>query len=231
MRGAWIEISFCLFTTSLALPSLPVRGAWIEIMSQPRVIATSGSLPVRGAWIEIAPSSSCRASARRRSPCGERGLKLFRCSSWRLAARSLPVRGAWIEMLRRSCNSAHARWSLPVRGAWIEIKPGSKCRRTRFGRSPCGERGLKYIKGHAHHSPPFRRSPCGERGLKYQALTPVLPLNRRSPCGERGLKFLPSGFILVLNWSLPVRGAWIEMPNRVYRAHRALVAPRAGSVD
>ena len=33
--------------------SLPVRGAWIEIMLFPPVVVTTTSLPVRGAWIEI----------------------------------------------------------------------------------------------------------------------------------------------------------------------------------
>ncbi len=55
--------------------------------------------------------------------------------------------------------------SLPVRGAWVEItkRPTTK---NEHGRSPCGERGLKY------QSPivtalNVSRSPCGERGLKY----------------------------------------------------------------
>ena len=35
------------------------------------------SLPVRGAWIEILSSSVRTANPRCRSPCGERGLKYF----------------------------------------------------------------------------------------------------------------------------------------------------------
>ena len=76
----------------------------------------------------------------------------------------------------------------------------------------------------------------------------------RSPCGERGLKF---GLIPKEEWldvslpvrgawieiiyrernadccipSLPVRGAWIEIGRLPADACRALVAPRAGSVD
>ena len=58
--------------------SLPVRGAWIEILLQRRVLQDKReSLPVRGAWIEIALH-----------PPG------YRLRQW-----SLPVRGAWIEML------------------------------------------------------------------------------------------------------------------------------------
>ena len=34
-------------------PSLPVRGAWIEIICMDASTADTQSLPVRGAWIEI----------------------------------------------------------------------------------------------------------------------------------------------------------------------------------
>ena len=34
------------------------------------------------------------------------------------------------------------------------------------------------------------RSPCGERGLKYPRLALDILQRRRSPCGERGLKLL-----------------------------------------
>ena len=79
------------------------------------------------------------------------------------------------------------------------------------------------------------RSPCGERGLKYGvsdkqvAYATSLPVrgawveialidsdarhaDSRSPCGERGLKFIVTAvcheWVLV---SLPVRGAWVEI--------------------
>ncbi len=34
-------------------------------------------------------------------------------------------------------------------------------------RSPCGERGLKYLANRATIRADARRSPCGERGLKF----------------------------------------------------------------
>ena len=34
-------------------PSLPVRGAWIEMRQRRKFAAFRASLPVRGAWIEI----------------------------------------------------------------------------------------------------------------------------------------------------------------------------------
>ena len=35
--------------------------------------------------------------------------------------------------------------SLPMRGAWIEIKNGDALPTIYLSRSPCGERGLKYV--------------------------------------------------------------------------------------
>ena len=59
------------------LKSLPVRGAWIEIVAIDYSSSLSGSLPVRGAWIEMSGSFTAT-----RPPT------------------SLPVRGAWIEIGR-----------------------------------------------------------------------------------------------------------------------------------
>ena len=59
------------------------------------------------------------------------------------------------------------------------------------GRSPYGERGLKYL-GRFVVDLYVCRSPYGERGLKYLNLgNGFLALEaRRSPYGERGLKYL-----------------------------------------
>ena len=56
------------------------------------------------------------------------------------------------------------------------------------------------------------RSPCGERGLKCQRQRRADSARRRSPCGERGLKYIIQHAIEGSEKSLPVRGAWIEMP-------------------
>ena len=78
------------------VPSLPTRGAWIEIFrirervagaavaphagSVDRNVAplgtklpTDASLPTRGAWIEILPAISASLNPQSRSPRGERG--------------------------------------------------------------------------------------------------------------------------------------------------------------
>ena len=57
------------------------------------------------------------------------------------------------------------------------------------GRSPSGERGLKYTRGTRHDRRLRRRSPSGERGLKYtERLRAADEGCGRSPSGERGLK-------------------------------------------
>ena len=56
--------------------SLPVRGAWIEMLEVPTPFGSDASLPVRGAWIEI----------------------LYQWGVYITANASLPVRGAWIEI-------------------------------------------------------------------------------------------------------------------------------------
>ena len=52
VRGAWIEIIPGRDVVWIR-PSLPVRGAWIEIDEGNPAVEISTSLPVRGAWIEI----------------------------------------------------------------------------------------------------------------------------------------------------------------------------------
>ena len=50
--------------------------------------------------------------------------------------------------------------SLPVRGAWVEMAGMRSMTRAQVGRSPCGERGLKFVgavrPGHSGRSLPVR---------------------------------------------------------------------------
>ena len=56
------------------------------------------SLPMRGAWIEMISRRIPISISVRRSPCGERGLKC-KFMAWRaVEVESLPMRGAWIEI-------------------------------------------------------------------------------------------------------------------------------------
>ena len=98
-----------------------------------------------------------------------------------------------------------------MRGAWIEIRRHIRRDWLNYGRSPCGERGLKYQPAR-HKVVSLLSLPV--RGawieIDYKRIKP-LARYCRSPCGERGLKSLPWAGWQGLRWSLPVRGAWIEI--------------------
>ena len=96
-----------------------MRGAWIEISWVPPSFNCRVSLPMRGAWIEILPFEYLVIMFSR-SPCGERGLKSYLMGCYHPIDWSLPMRGAWIEIFVNFASDT-ACWSLPMRGAWIEI--------------------------------------------------------------------------------------------------------------
>ena len=56
--------------------------------------------------------------------------------------------------------------SLPARGAWVEIKQRHDVATRATGRSPHGERGLKFATLDEEGFTEEGRSPHGERGLK-----------------------------------------------------------------
>ena len=87
------------------------------------------SFPARGAWIEIPTSRRTCRTIYRRSPQGERGLKLYRRQVLAFSQMSFPARGAWIEM--ETClMPRYSVVSFPARGAWIEmIRDGRGARR------------------------------------------------------------------------------------------------------
>ena len=104
-----------------AARSLSLRRAWIEIPASSRRRGNSMSLSLRRAWIEI-------SRLRARLPY-----------HW-----SLSLRRAWIEIHPNSRNPDIPP-SLSLRRAWIEITSGVVSVGTGRGRSPYGERGLKYL--------------------------------------------------------------------------------------
>ena len=144
-----------------------------------------------------------------RSPCGERGLKSPHQGGTFSSAASLPVRGAWIEICPPALHVRPLR-SLPVRGAWIEI--GSRDRlNVQTGRSPCGERGLKFPAHLLVRCGAFCRSPCGERGLKLIVRFPRLCRVESLPVRGAWIEIITGSTETEDTESLPVRGAWIEI--------------------
>ena len=51
----------------------------------------------------------------------------------------------------------------------------------------------------------------------------------RSPRGERGLKFLRCAVVPLRRWSLPSRGAWIEMEIRLHLFYKLSSLPSRGA--
>ena len=124
-------------------PSLPSRGARVEIVMTPGAWMTSWSLPSRGARVEImwrCPPLRARAS---RSPRGERGLKYQKGHQRQHHPGSLPSRGARVEIITFYLPVILPHKSLPSRGARVEISSKGTSKFPPECRSPRGERGLK----------------------------------------------------------------------------------------
>ena len=103
--------------------SLPVRGAWVEMARATGPSSGGLSLPVRGAWVEIAETQPGGLILRRRSPCGERGLKFPAYSHTQGGAGRSPCGERGLKFHVGGSRSITDR-SLPVRGAWVEIRRG-----------------------------------------------------------------------------------------------------------
>ena len=105
--------------------------------------------------------------------------------------------------------------SLPMRGAWIEIQSQSRHRDRQNRRSPCGGRGLKYIRS-VSISNGFLVAPHAGGAWIEMNIAGCPGLTAWSlPMRERGLKFQRSSITDRERRSLPMRGAWIEiLPHR-----------------
>ena len=76
-----------------------------------RLVVAVVSLPVRGAWVEMLCALGYDCGDMRRSPCGERGLKFpASCAFCQCQLMSLPVRGAWVE-IQMPCRGRGCRMS------------------------------------------------------------------------------------------------------------------------
>ncbi len=104
------------------------------------------SLSSRRAWIEILIIKTCvTPSITCRSPHGERGLKSRLVIGQRVQGKaSLSSRRAWIEMEEALKEAYKITESLSSRRAWIEMLIYRYVAKSIYGRSPHGERGLKW---------------------------------------------------------------------------------------
>ena len=75
------------------------------------------------------------------------------------------------------------------------------------------------------------RSPYGERGLKFTGNPSSVVASSRSPYGERGLKFQDAGRLGQDDVSLSLRRAWIEITRSSPAGRGATVALLTESVD
>ena len=77
----------------------------------------------------------------------------------------------------------------------------------------------------------YGRSPYGERGLKYHRPVVDRDGRRRSPYGERGLKSVVRVDYHRCLGSLSLRRAWIEIPSFTCTSRGVIVALLTESVD
>ena len=80
------------------------------------------SLPVRGAWIEMMDTASDTPHGFVAPRAGSVDLNTTGTLNVAGSNTSLPVRGAWIEIYLGICQWVSFTLSLPVRGAWIEMR-------------------------------------------------------------------------------------------------------------
>ena len=85
-------------------------------------VVTVKSLPVRGAWVEIVSTDAPSRLRRRRSLCGERGLK-YGVSEKQVeyATGRSPCGERGLKFLPSDDSLMAMKASLPVRGAWVEM--------------------------------------------------------------------------------------------------------------
>ena len=163
------------------------------------------SLPAWGAWIEITGMLEPEKPTPRRSPHGERGLKLKVDIYSPIEEASLPAWGAWIEIQETVTPASHSS-SLPAWGAWIEISKAS-----RKGTRPAS-------------------LPAWGAWIEIQDKKPKPSWKSRSPHGERGLKsFRPSWARQRTRRSLPAWGAWIEIPRQATFCRSGVSLPAWGA--
>ena len=198
---------------------------------RPFPASESPSLPVRGAWVEILRSAKFSFPKYCRSPCGERGLK---CRDFTIQAtvifRRSPCgeRGLKYQPFARASCTLAGRSPCGERGLKYHIVDAAELK-TR--RSPCGERGLK--------STPRCGEPPSLLSLPVRGAWVEISLRRHrrllmiASLPVRGA-WVEIPFTAIISaataMSLPVRGAWVEICFAARNRFADAVAPRAGSV-
>ena len=127
----------------LPIPSLPMRGEWIEINIDILLDEYNKGLSPCGESGLKYLLQMLSHFVRSLSPCGESGLKYAKIYGERIMYLSLPMRGEWIEMYLNVPSCPSPLESLPMRGEWIEIICNYVMYRNTLCLSPCGESGLK----------------------------------------------------------------------------------------
>ena len=143
---------------------------------------------------------------------------------------SLPSRGAWIEMPLHLRGDPR-KLSLPSRGAWIEIAGGPVSGRDGTGSLPSRGAWIEILQYIMAQCAKFGRSPHGERGLKFNQLSAVGLYPRSLPSRGAWIEIWWSIYSTRSREVAPLTGAWIEIPLRRSLICWAMVAPLTGSVD
>ena len=100
------------------------------------------------------------------------------------------------------------------------------------GRSPHGERGLKFFTFDNIAPPPASRSPHGERGLKYKTRVKALFLQKSLSSRRAWIEICCLITLsLSISSSLSSRRAWIEIPGMLWYKGGIFVALLTESVD
>ena len=144
---AWIEIKVVKGISDLAEKSLSSWRAWIEICRIPcRSMPCACRSPHGERGLKFNDGGGMFPPPSR-SPHGERGLKSKRRRRGNRPTRSLSSWRAWIEITASHRKLDSTVPSLSSWRAWIEIARMADMYRSRPGRSPHGERGLKSRRG------------------------------------------------------------------------------------
>ncbi len=143
---------------------------------------------------------------------------------------SLPPRGAWIEI---SFGFAIARvtQSLPPRGAWIEILIFPSFRLLPYVAPPTGSVDRNLLHSVEINTLKAVAPPTGSVDRNCPMIKCIVVIAWSLPPRGAWIEIINQNTFSFPSLSLPPRGAWIEIPAPNPLSERASVAPPTGSVD